>query len=172
MSSNASETDPKRAKMLEHLARAREKAAEKRRMLGELTRKEKAEKEKIIQDRLKNLALMEKTNNQQQQEKDEEPEKTTIKTKKKHKKTIKKIIEISDSSSGDDDDDDTESGSDDDAKVQYVVKRKSRKGVKPKKQEYETSRLTAEVAKDLLKQKVLSDTHREAFASLFPLHRF
>lgn len=164
----------KRAAMLEQLARARVKAAEKRRLLGDVRRKEKAAKDEELKERIKKLNIF-KDEAKEEEPKEEEP-KPKI-NKKTTKKPAQKIIEISDTSSDDATSD--ESDSDDQRHVEYIVMRKPRskprapRALKVKEpKEYETSKLTAEVAKDLLKQRVMSDAQKAAFASLFPYHNF
>lgn len=171
------EMDEKRAKMLEHLAKAREKAAEKRRLIGNITKKEKEAKEKAFQERIKKIEMLEKADREDNIE-DEEPKKTKHKKINKPVKDVqrtklRKVIEISESSSDDETSEDSES---EDDPVEYVVKRKPRSKPKATKtrqpKEYDTPRLTAEIAKDLLKQRVMSDAQKAAFESLFPMHRF
>lgn len=189
MSSNSQEKplteEEKRAKRLEQLAKAREKAWEKKRAIGALNRQEKAMKEELMNERLKKLEMLKEAKSKNPDlDEDEEAEvqkapkggKNASTAKKGSKKVIKKVIEVSDSSS----EDDSESSSDDEPQVEYVVRR-TKKGskapAKPPKapknfEEYDTPQLSAEVAKSVLKKRVMDDAQSIAFRSLFPYHNF
>lgn len=178
--------EEKRAKRLEHLAKAREKAAEKRRMMGDITRQEKAAKEELMNERIKKLEMLKAAKNKNTAEVEEEDaeeevqkapkeRKNAATPKKAAKKVIKKVIEVSDSSS----EDDSESSSDDEPHVEYVVRRTKKGGKaqpKPKAaknfEDYDTPMLSAEVAKSVLKKRVMDDAQTIAFRSLFPYHNF
>jgi hypothetical protein len=177
--------EDKKAKRLEQLAQARQKALEKRRLIGEVSRLEKAAKEEAFQDKLKTLKMLKGPTPKEDVLVDvvkEEPPMKPVKKKAVKKKVTKKVIEISDSSSSSSDDSSSseeECSSEDEPKVQYIVKRKKKASKSKathkkvdKVADVETSRLTAEVAKDLLKKRVMDDAHKAAFASLFPLHQF
>jgi len=179
-----------KAKRLEQLAQAREKALEKRRLMGEVTRQEKAAKEAAFQEKVKTLKMLKgeapkETTEEDTKEDTKEAEPKPARAPKKPtktKKVVKKVIEISDSSSSSSSDDssssDEDCSSDDEPKVKYIVRRKKKtksKSSKPKGKkaaDVDTSRLTAEVAKDLLKKRVMDDAQRAAFQSLFPYSQF
>jgi hypothetical protein len=174
--------EDKKAKRLEQLAQARQKALEKRRLIGEVSRLEKAAKEEAFQDKLKTLKMLKGPTPKEDAPVDvvkEEPPMKPVKKKAVKKKVTKKVIEISDSSSSSSDDSSSseeECSSEDEPKVQYIVKRKKKasksKATHKKVADVETSRLTAEVAKDLLKKRVMDDAQRAAFQSLFPYSQF
>lgn len=176
--------EEKRAKKLEQLAQAREKALAKRRAIGELNRQEKQAKEELLNERIRKMEML-KSSKQQHEEEDEEEEEVqkvpkgrkNAPTKQGKGKVVKKVIEVSDSSS----DDETSSESDDEPQVEYIVRRTKKapkapinpKGKKPTSYEdYDTPQLSAEVAKSVLKKRVMDDAQSIAFKSLFPYHNF
>lgn len=173
--------DEKRAKRLEQLAQAREKAAEKRRALGDITRAEKQAKDDLLKDRIKKLEMLKAhTEPITAEEEDEAPikAKKAAAPKATKKKVLKKVIEVSDSSS---DDSSESSDSDDEPQVEYIVRRTKKAAPKAPKtkgkkqaeyEEYDTPKLSAEVAKNLLKKLVMDDAQSIAFKSLFPYHNF
>lgn len=172
--------EEKRAKKLEQLAQAREKALAKRRAIGELNRQEKQAKEELLNERIKKMEMLKAS--KQQEEEEEEVQKApkgrkNAPTKQGKGKVVKKVIEVSDSSS----DDETSSESDDEPQVEYIVRRTKKapkaainpKGKKPTSyEEYDTPQLSAEVAKSVLKKRVMDDAQSIAFKSLFPYHNF
>jgi hypothetical protein len=158
---------------LENLAKGREKALAKRREVVDLKKKEKevqlAERQKKLNERWEKVKQYEAS----KQEPKVEEQKAT-----KPKKKIQ--VEVSDSS----DDDSTATESDSDESVEYVIERKPKKvAVKKvvKKSEnapkqptmpQSKSQLTTEVAKNILKQKLMDDASAMAMRSLFPFHNF
>jgi hypothetical protein len=178
MDNNQLTDEEKKAKRLEQLAKAREKAIEKRKMLGELRRQEKQVKEEVVLDRIKKLQMLKSTTQPNEDSEEEDEPKPTKKSAPKvaKKKVVKKVIEVSDSSS----DDGSSSESDGEPQVEYIVRRtkKTVKEAKPTKskkddyEDYETPRLSAEVAKSVLKKRVMDDAKSMAFKSLFPYHNF
>jgi hypothetical protein len=170
-----SEAPKKRVLSPEHLEKlkaARVKALEAKHKLGTI-RKAQKEEERAEIDKKYQEVMAKKQPTQEEVEEVEE-----VKPKKKaapKKKPTKKVIEISDSSS---DDDDESSDDESEPEVEYIVRRSKSKGVskaKPTKQqnvEYDTPKLSAEVARHMLKERVMSDAQQMAWKSLFPYHNF
>lgn len=177
-----SNADAIKEKRLKQLAAAREKALEKRRMLGDMRRKEQELKEKVVKDRIKKIQMLEETLKQggvppltpvhdasdgfkARRERGRNPS-----TKKK---VIKKVIEVSESST-----DDTDTETESENEIEYVVRRKPKtqkpppRKAKTTSEEYDTPKLTAEVAKNLLKKKVYDDAQVMAMRTLFPYANF
>ena len=163
---------------LEALAKARIAAAEKKKAVGEITKREKALKEKILEDRIKQLNKLEEAASK----KHNYPEikwikfdeldnayidncGNTYKTMKDIPKDLrdrikklkpKKVVESSSDSS--------ESGSESSSSEEEIpVRRKYKKHASK-------SKLSNEVVREKLKQKILNDNYKVAFASLFPGH--
>ena len=124
---------------MEALAKARLAAAEKKKALGAITVREKALKQKLLDDRIKELHKMEEI---------------AAKPKPK-KKPI--VVECSNSES------ESESESSSSEEDIPAPKSKGRKHASK-------SHLSNEVVRDNLKQKILRDNYKAAFASLFPGH--
>ena len=138
------------------------------------------ERQAKLEARKKKIAEFEATKKGDESPKTEEPQ-----TQPKKKKQI--IAEVSDSSS---DEEQSSGGSDSDESVEVIVKRKPKTVVakvskkkpasKAKKAapevapapQADVSRLTAEVAKQLLKQKLIDENYNTAMRSLFPMHNF
>lgn len=158
---------------LENLARGREKALAKRKEVMELKKKEKElqleERKKKIDERWAKVKEYEAS----KQEPKVEEQKTMKPKKKIH-------VALSDSS----DEESSSSESDSDESVEYVIERKpkklalkkgskkSEKAPKQPVQPHSASQLTTEVAKNMLKQKLMDDASAMAMRSLFPFHQF
>ena len=167
---------------LEALAKARIAAAEKKKAVGEITKREKALKEKILEDRIKQLnkleeaaskkhnypeikwikfdeldnAYLDNCGNTYKTMKDIPKDlRDRIKKLKPKAKQLKKVIE----SSSDDSDSDSDSSSEEDIPPPPKIKKHASK-----------SKLSNEVVRENLKQKILRDNYKAAFASLFPGH--
>lgn len=158
---------------IQALARGREKMMENRKVKSELRQKEKImaieEKQKKLEERKQKVAEFEASKYPPEPKQEEKPKKKKI------------VAEVSESDS---EDEDTESDSDE--SVEVIVKRKPKKVIAkltkkkatPKAKPIQTqpthnvSQLTAEVAKQLLKQKLIDDNYASAMRSLFPTHNF
>ena len=123
------------------LAKARLAAAEKKKALGAITVREKALKQKLLDDRIAELHKMEEIASKPR----------PIKPKLK-KKPI--VVECSSES---------ESESESSSSEEDIPPPKSKKHASK-------SHLSNEVVRDNLKQKILRDNYKAAFASLFPGH--
>ena len=140
---------------MKQLQAARVKALEKRRMLAELTKKEKQIKDDTLKERMEKI-------------KEYEERSVIAKTEKvKPKKKTKPVVVESESES--------ESESDSEESVEYVPVRKTRqttsKQSKPKKDTNRDSRaLAAEIARDELRKKIARENMDVAFKSIFPLY--
>ena len=175
---------------LQKLAAAREKALEVKRQLRVIKDDEKKTKKEEREKKYKQV-LSKHAETAEPEEKEEikvqgisplEKAKADSTSKKVRKKVVKKVIEISESESDTEPESqsESESESEDDEPVIVIKKKKKpkkRTPPKPKTQPkeprtYETDELTSAVAKDMLKQRLLQDTQRIAFNSLFPYHNF
>ena len=128
---------------MEALAKARLAAAEKKKALGAITVREKALKQKLLDDRIKELHKMEEI---------------AAKRRPSKPKPKKKPIVVECSSS------ESESESESSSSEEDIPPPKS------KKKHASKSHLSNEVVRDNLKQKILRDNYKAAFASLFPGH--
>ena len=127
---------------MEALAKARLAAAEKKKALGAITVREKALKQKLLDDRIKELHKMEEI---------------AAKPRPSKPKPKKKPIVVECSSS------ESESESESSSSEEDIPPPKSKKHASK-------SHLSNEVVRDNLKQKILRDNYKAAFASLFPGH--
>lgn len=164
-------SEEKKQKRLDALARGRATFFEKRKERSELRRKEEemklVEKQKKLNERMQKVKEYEDSKKQEAQ-----VDKPVV--KEKHKKVIK--VQVSDSS----DSESNASESDSDSSVEVIVKRKPKKMVvkkepKPKvmqPKEPSTGQLSAEIAKNLLKNKLMQQAQDDAMRSLFPYHNF
>jgi hypothetical protein len=161
---------PKKRGMSEEKAKqlqaAREKALEKRRMLAELTKKEKQMKQDALNERIAKV--------KQYEEKKVAPEEAPPPPRKKEKaaKPPPKKPPTPVESSESEESEAYESESSDES-VEYIPVRKSSK-VKTKyakpKRERATSELTAQIAKEELQRRIARENMEIAFKSLFPNH--
>lgn len=138
---------------LEQLAVARQKALDKKRLLKEISDKEKKMKEDALSQRLAKVREYETASKSI-------PEETSYRQKKPVSKK-QPIIEESSS-----EDDVTDSSDEEPVKApprDRYVKLTSKKPV---------SRLTAEIAKDELRRRIEQENMNAAFSSLFPGYRF
>ena len=145
------EQKPKRKKImnekaLEQLKLAREKAAEKRRQLGEIKRREKNVKEEMLNKRIKQLEVKEKVAKapvEPPSESESEAESAesieSVQPKREKSKKQSKPIDIA---------------------------------KKPRAQKIETDNIASQSARYEMKQRMLQDTYRSAYASLFPNHLY
>jgi hypothetical protein len=168
---------------LEKLKLAREKALEAKTQLKVISTDAKMTK-KMERDKKYQEVLAKQQPKETKEEEKPKPEpikeepKPKPETKKKKKKKITKIIEITDSeASSDEEANDADDDSSEDEAVKYIVKKKAtKKPPRPKqpKQEksYDINELTPIVARNMLRDKVMSDAQRVAFQSLFPYHQF
>lgn len=162
---------------LAKLAEARKKANEVRSKMAAIKKAQKAQDMEEIEKKYDEMVLKKQPAAAKPQEPEpvveEQPKEVKAKKPAAKKKVVKKVIEVSDSSS----DDDTESESDDEPTVEYVVRRSKRGGKASSRSqrapvEYDTPRLSAEVARNMLKEKVMNDAQMSAWKSLFPYHNF
>lgn len=164
---------------LAKLAEARKKANEVRSKMAAIKKAQKAQDMEEIEKKYDEMVLKKqpgaaaKPPQEPEPVVEEQPKEVKAKKPAAKKKVIKKVIEVSDSSS----DDDTESESDDEPAVEYVVRRSKRGGKASSRSqrapvEYDTPRLSAEVARNMLKEKVMNEAQVSAWRSLFPYHNF
>lgn len=166
---------PKRVLSPEHLEKlkaARAKAQEAKHKLATIRKAQKDEEKDEIERKYQEVLTKKAGKTVQSDNEEVQPKnKASIKKTELKKKVVKKVIEVSDSSS--DDDDESESSEDEsEPEVEYVVrrtKRGSKVAQKPVK-EYTTPKLSAEVARNMLRDKVMNDAQNTAFRSLFPYH--
>jgi hypothetical protein len=132
---------------LEALNAARVKAAEKRKELGQITKREKEAKEKLLNERIKQIQKIEKA--------------TEEKTKKKPKGRKYDSSESESSSE--------ESSSEDEAPKARRSKGRSiaKKEVKSKS----NASLAHDIVQNELKERIMKENFRAAFASIFPYHK-
>jgi hypothetical protein len=173
---------------MEALAKARIAAAEKKKALGEITKREKALKEKILEDRIKQLNKMEEVAKTKWIKFDELenayhdntghiykslrdiPKGLRDKIVESKKRTAKtKVIQAQSDNSSASSESESESDSEDEVRASHNgtlrhSQRKKRSSAKTK------SHLSNEVVRENLKQKILRDNYKAAFASLFPGH--
>lgn len=192
-----SEPKPKRTmtpELLEKLAQARKKALEKKKLLKELSDKEKVIREAELQARVQRVQQFEKgtpkeqepaANKQQQVEEeiDAEPVVEVIRTPKKRntkappkpkvQKVVKRIVEIDSSSSDSEDEIDYKSL----LKLKYKTKYQNKYQAKPSghiEQEAppkETvQNLPREAAADIIRGRVDEEVRRLAYSNLFGGH--
>jgi hypothetical protein len=149
---------PKKAKrvlseaQLNNLKLAREKAILKKKELGEITKREKQAKEDLLNERIKQVTKLEKA------------------TKKAPKK---KVIESSSESSSDSssESESSESSSEEEAPIKKSKARQSKKKRSTPIQrvkKHSNEKITTDIQKDELKQRILNNSYRSAYASLFP----
>jgi hypothetical protein len=169
---------PKRVLSPEHLEKlklAREKALEAKHKLGTIRRAQRDDEREQIDKKYQEVMAKKgsKVVEAKTQDEDEVEEVKPSKSKKAppKKKVVKKVIEVSDSS----DDDESESSEEEsEPEVEYVVRRTKKGGKvahKPVK-EYDTPKLSAEVARNMLRDRVMNEAQTSAFKSLFPYHNF
>jgi hypothetical protein len=138
------------------LANARIKAVEKKALLKSIADKEKEIKNNILQDRIKKVEAYENL--------------------KKGKKKPK-IVESSSSESESESSESESSESEEDFVAQQVQAKpkynRSKQVSKPRREarQHETHELTAQIARDLLKQRIDKENFNVAFNSLFPSYR-
>lgn len=169
--------EEKKQKRLDALAKGRLRALERRKEICELKKKEKEikleERKKNIEERLAKVKTYEES--KITPPKIEDGNKDVAEQRKKPKKKIN--IELSDSESDANSTDESES----DESVEYVVQRKPKTKIVVKKQTKSkpvkekppsTKQITTEVAKQILKEKLMNDTMSQAMRSLFPYHNF
>jgi hypothetical protein len=156
---------------LANLARGRQAYFERRKERSELRRKEEemklADKQKKLSERMQKVKDYEDSKKQEAQV--DKP--VTELHKEKRKKVIK--VQVSDSES-------EATASDSDSSVEVIVKRKPKKVVVKKTtkptvmqpKEPSTGQLSAEIAKQLLKDKLMQQAQESAMRSLFPYHNF
>jgi hypothetical protein len=125
---------------LAQLSAARAKAVEKRKMLGDLTRAEKAARDDVITKRIAKLNVKEEV----------------------EKKKKKKIVTVSSSES--------ESESESEEPEEVKLKPKSKSKSRPKQDPFTQTELSASIARRQLQEKIHRDTYQSAFQSLFPGH--
>jgi hypothetical protein len=126
---------------LDNLKAAREKAMIKRRELGQITQREKQAKEDLLNQRIKQVAKLEKVVNKT--------------TKKK-----KKIVESSSESSSE--------SSESSEEEEVIVKPKKLKKVVRQPKTSSDERVLNDIAKQNLKDKIMQSTYRAAYSSIFP----
>jgi hypothetical protein len=144
---------------LEKLAQAREKAVEKRRQLGEITRKEKAMKELELTERMKKVGL---TKQEAEEQSEEEVVNAPTKSKPVPISPRRKVVVDSSSESDSDDEDEVE--------VLKAVKQKYKhKYAQKYKSKYNTSALK-ENANQVIKKQVNDELLKMAMASIFPCY--
>lgn len=164
--------EERKKRQLEALERGRQKAWARRREIGEIKRKEREMKlesiKKKIDERIEKVKAFEES------KKPAPPPETEDVNKQKTKKKIN--IELSDSES-----DENSTDSESDESIEYVVQRKPKTKIVVKKQTKSktikekppsTKQITTEVAKQILKEKLMNDTMSQAMRSLFPYHNF
>ena len=128
---------------LEQLRIAREKAAQVRRQLGDIKRKEKNIKQQTLENRIKDLTI--------QEEKLKKPKKPPTPPESE-----------------------SESESEEEEELPPPVKQKPKKTVsKPQKikqkvEKMQDHELASNIARDEYRSRILKDTYKQAYASLFP----
>ena len=141
------------------LAAARLKAAERKKEIGEISKKEKLLKQQILEERLRKLNELEEKAAAVKQQK----QKVTTAKKKKQYDTSSDDESISSSSNSSSEDElpppQTKSHK------KYVAVAKEQVKHKPHK-----IKMSNEVVREHLKEKILRDNFKAAFASLFPNH--
>jgi hypothetical protein len=171
---------------LAKLAEARKKALEKRRILGDLSRKEKAVREKMLQDRITaaDAALSTDT---KMVDAVSAPTSKSAKKKVMNNKKMKNTVVLPASSSDEDTSDegssDDESEEEGEEEEEAEAKGSSHKRKKPpavQKKKYRPSdsnrgktnnELTAAIAREELQRRVQQENYDLAFRSVFPCHR-
>jgi hypothetical protein len=133
------------------LANARIKAVEKKALLKSIADKEKEIKNNILQDRIKKVEAYE-----------------NLKKGKKKPKIVESSSSESESESSESES--SESEEEVQAKPKY---NRSKQVSKPRREarQHETHELTAQIARDLLKQRIDKENFNVAFNSLFPSYR-
>jgi len=158
---------PKRKKImnekaLEQLKLAREKAAEKRRQLGEIKRREKTVKEEMLNKRIKELEVKEKV---AKKPVIDPPSESESESEAESEESVQEAPPPKESFAR---------GRDPKRKSKPIDIAKSspmaKKPRAPKK--IETDNLASESARYEMKQRMLQDTYRSAYASLFPNHLY
>ena len=146
---------------LASLAAAREKAAAKRREMGDVTRKAKALKELDLASKKAQVEL---------------EIKQVVEHKRSHQRTKNKAKQPPPSSDDDDDDDDDED--DDKENVPPTPPRRKNKApvckprtqiapLLPLPQQHDNATLSAAVARQELQRRIMADNFRTAYASMF-----
>lgn len=173
---------------LAKLAEARKKALDKRRMLGDLARKEKAVREKMLQDRLAAADAALKGNDDTKmseaaapsmKEKKEKKEKTKTRTKKTKKIVVPQLLPSSEEDDDEGSSSDDEASSEDDEEQKSTVKRKKTMTVKYRPSDNNTNfkrsrtnnELSAVIAREELQRRVQQENYELAFQSVFPGYR-
>ena len=151
----------------QQLELARAKAVEKRKQLGELARKEKSMKEKELQDRLARVEEFERS-------RQEAPKKTppidvpsapaTASTP--HRRRRKPAPPPPSSSSSSEETLTTDDEDDDEEEVRPLPP------PPPPRPIHKKARLAADVAREELQRRIQQENLREAYASIFPGHRW
>lgn len=151
---------------LAKLALARKAALEARTKVATIKKHERDSKKADIETKYNNIVKPKVVEEPKAVEEVKEVESVPKKTKK----TKKKVIVVSSS------DDESAESSESEPEIEYVIKRNSKRTskAKPVKQpkEYEHHELTATVARDILRTKIMDRTNSEAFKSIFPYHNF
>lgn len=129
---------------MEVLKRAREKAREARLRLGDITKREKEAKQKLLDDRIKKIERIEDV------------------VKPKIPKATKAKVESESET-------ETESDSSDDEPTRppTPIPRRA-KPVKANTRRVTDERLTSQIAREELKERILRETYKQAFQSIFP----
>ena len=144
------------------LEQARQKAVEKRRQLGELARKEKAMRQKEIDDRLAKVEEFERSRQQVPSKPVDVPPATAPSQAQEPRRRRKKPPPSPPTSSSSSEEE--ESMSDDDV-VEELPKPKHPR-LAP------TPRLAADVAREELQRRIDQENYAQAFSSIFPGHRW
>lgn len=161
---------------LKQLQAAREKALEKRRMLAELSRKERQMKEEAIQQRMAKVQQYEKAKLVPSEPVVRTNSKPKLKT---HPKKSQPPPPSPETSEEDSTCDATESDSDESVECVPATKPSKKKSTMPMHSHYiaakghsqrKTSELTAQIAKEELQRRIARENMEVAFRSLFPNH--
>jgi hypothetical protein len=129
---------------LENLKAARVKALLKKKELGEIKKREKSVKEELLNQRIKQIETMES---------------------KVSKKAPKKPIVESESES------ETESESSEEEEIKPTKKQTKKPNATEKVKKMSTTKISTDIAKDELRNRILHDSYKSAFESIFPNHR-
>ena len=148
------------------LEQARQKAVEKRRQLGELARKEKAMRQKEIDDRLAKVEEFERSRQQVPSKPVDvpAPSPATAQEPRRRRKKPPPSPPTSSSSS----EEEEESMSDDDIVEDLPPAPQAPKHKRPRTM----PRLAADVAREELQRRIDQENYQQAFSSIFPGHRW
>lgn len=159
---------------LERLGAARAKALEKRKLLGEISRREKAQREEAVKARAAKVGIGAVGAVGEPHAPPIAPNQDARDTAPPGKKKKKKAPPPPETSSSEEESEDSEeseeseSSSEEEAPVKKKKSKSKKKPAKPTATKAPKATLTAEIARDELARRIERDNYAAAYSSLFP----